>query len=66
MIESNPLVKMLVAEHFKVKQPEGIEIQINSYQKLMERKGHNAYQYFLKSKSDPEIRRAFGPRRVRS
>ena len=56
MIESNPLLKLLVAEYFKVRKAEDIEIQINNYQKLMERKRHNAYQYFLKSKSNPEIK----------
>ena len=56
MIESNPLVKMLIAEYFKVKHPEDIEAQINNYQKMMERKRQNAYQYFLKSKTDPELK----------
>ena len=65
MIESNPLVKLLVAEYFKVKQPEDIEIQINNYQKVMDRKRQNAYQYFLKPKSDPEIKHNMAENRRR-
>ena len=34
----NPLVKMLVAEYFKVKQPDVIENQLHNYQKMLERK----------------------------
>ena len=56
MIESNPLVKKLVAEYFKVNEAETIQQQLINYQKLMDMKRKNAYNYFLKSKTDPDLK----------
>ena len=59
----NALVKMLVAEYFKVKQADVIENQLQNYQKMLERKRQHAYNYYLKSKTDPEIKQKINEHR---
>jgi len=56
MLESHNLVKKLVADYFKVQGADVIEQQLNNYQKMMEQKRQNAYNYFLKSKTNPELK----------
>jgi hypothetical protein len=56
MIDNNPFVKQLVSQYFNA-EPEDIEHKLNYCDKLIETKRRNAYNYFLKSKTDPEIKK---------
>ena len=53
MIESSPLVKLLVAEYFKVKQPEDIEIRIKHKNKADGKKTTQCLSIFFKIEKRP-------------
>jgi hypothetical protein len=54
-LDNNPFVKELISNYFNIEHDEVVH-RLHLHDKHMEAKRVNAYNYFLKSKTDPELK----------
>jgi hypothetical protein len=62
MLDDNPFVKELIGQYFQIEHDE-IMHRLHIHDKYLEAKRINAYKYFIKSKTDPEIKIKIDERR---